>query len=230
MVADISLHRLVMGRALAPVERPCQLRSSTPVIQAVMMPQHPYPHLGFSVSIQQAVSRRAILLAFTGMARSPMGTCSQLSVCLCLTNTFRTVRFFGVIPGGESFEIPISNITTDSLGTGFTWAPNIRGGTSMIVVAGDDRGIGKGGSASYIVNYSNDQSCISNDSPSSTPGTPAGGSYPTNTDGSLVGGGNANDTGFVIRLHRTRQNTLTDCALFLNIEVGVPMSVQSLEV
>ncbi|KAI0312159.1 hypothetical protein OF83DRAFT_1067664 [Amylostereum chailletii] len=107
-----------------------------------------------------------------------------------------TVRFVGIIPGGQSFEIPVTGVTNDaSTGTGFSWTPDVRAGTSMLVAAGDDRGLGKGGSASYIINTGTNESCIVSDSPSSTPGSPAGGSYPTSTDGSLVGGGNANDTG-----------------------------------
>lgn len=48
----------------------------------------------------------------------------------------------------------------------------------MILLGGDDRGAGTAGSSPYSVNPG-DNSCLSDASPSSTPGSPAGGSYPT---------------------------------------------------
>lgn len=93
-----------------------------------------------------------------------------------------TPNFLGVIPGGQSFAIPEGNITdVPSQGTGFTWKPSLRGGTTLIIVGGDNRGNGTAGSTLNVVSsgVNNDGSCLSNSSPSSTPGTPAGGSYPT---------------------------------------------------
>lgn len=93
-----------------------------------------------------------------------------------------------MIPGGQSFTIPESSITNvQSEGTGFNWTPAIRGGTTLIVVGGDDRGAGKGGSVLYVVS-SGDGSCLDSSSPSSTPGSPAGGSYPTSLTGGTSGG------------------------------------------
>lgn len=59
-----------------------------------------------------------------------------------------------------------------------------------MIIGGDNRGNGTGGSALYVVGngINNDGSCLSNNSPSSTPGNPAGGSYPTSASGSTVGG------------------------------------------
>lgn len=99
-----------------------------------------------------------------------------------------TPSFEGVIPGGQSFSIPVdsSNLTTvTNLGTGFSWQPNLRSGTTLILVAGDDRGNGTGGSILNVVSAGTNQdgSCLSNTSPSSTPGNPAGGSYPTGGGG-----------------------------------------------
>lgn len=106
----------------------------------------------------------------------------------------RTPTFQGLIPGGQSFEIPESQITTvTSQGTGFSWTPSVRAGSTVILVAGDDRGRGNGGSASFIVGYG-DNSCLNDNSPSSTPGSPAGGSYPTSTSGS----GKGNSSRFVL--------------------------------
>ncbi|TFK46843.1 hypothetical protein OE88DRAFT_1648334 [Heliocybe sulcata] len=100
--------------------------------------------------------------------------------------------FFGVIPGGESFSIPLGALS-DVVGTGrgFSWTPSIRGGTEVILTSGDNRGFGVGGSVVFTVSSgtTNDGSCLSNNSPSSTPGSPAGGSYPTSTSGAGVGGG-----------------------------------------
>ena len=57
----------------------------------------------------------------------------------------------------------------------------------MILVGGDDRGPGTAGSAPYTINPG-DNSCLSDTSPSSTPGSPAGGSYPTGTNSASNGG------------------------------------------
>lgn len=65
----------------------------------------------------------------------------------------------------------------------------------MVLLGGDNRGPGSGGSATYIVNYG-DNSCLSDQSPSSTPGSPAGGSYPTSTSGAGTGGGGGSSSGY----------------------------------
>ncbi|KAF8967447.1 hypothetical protein BDZ97DRAFT_1916732 [Flammula alnicola] len=101
-------------------------------------------------------------------------------------------NFLGIIPGGQSFAIPETSITNvASQGTGFTWKPSLRGGTTLILVGGDSRGNGTAGSSLNVVSsgISNDGSCLSNSSPSSTPGSPAGGSYPTGTSGASTGSG-----------------------------------------
>jgi hypothetical protein len=101
-----------------------------------------------------------------------------------------TVNFQGVIPGGTSFSIPqgppSSNPTT---GTGFPWQVDISGGTNILVVASDDRGIGSGGSAPFTVAYASNSSCLNSNSPSSTAGNPAGGSYPTSISDTSSGNG-----------------------------------------
>ncbi|KAF7316292.1 hypothetical protein MIND_00147900 [Mycena indigotica] len=96
-----------------------------------------------------------------------------------------TPHFQGVIPGGQSFEIPGNNPTTvPNQGLGFNWVPPLRGGTTLLLVSGDNRGNGSGGSSPYTVGSgpNNDNSCLNSDSPSSTPGNPAGGSYQTSTN------------------------------------------------
>ncbi|KAI0052110.1 hypothetical protein FA95DRAFT_1553783 [Auriscalpium vulgare] len=107
-----------------------------------------------------------------------------------------TVSFVGVIPGGDSFNIPTGTLSTNpDTGTGFNWTVDVRGGTNMFIVGNDDRGFGAGGSAPYTISYASDSSCLQNASPSSTAGSPAGGSYPTNTDGSSTGGGGSGSGG-----------------------------------
>lgn len=101
-------------------------------------------------------------------------------------------NFLGVIPGGQSFSIPESSITdVSSEGSGFSWTPSLRGGTTLMIIGGDNRGNGSGGSAFFVVGNgpANDGSCLSNNSPSSTPGSPAGGAYPTSLSGGTSGGG-----------------------------------------
>lgn len=102
-----------------------------------------------------------------------------------------TPNFQGVIPGGDSFSIPVGTTTNVSnMGTGFNWTPTLRTGTTLIIVAGDNRGLGTGGSGLYSVSaglYPN-SSCVTSDSPSSTAGPPAGGTYPTNASGATTGG------------------------------------------
>ncbi|GLB42253.1 hypothetical protein LshimejAT787_1102680 [Lyophyllum shimeji] len=103
-----------------------------------------------------------------------------------------TPNFLGIIPGGQSFAIPEGQITdVPSQGTGFSWTPSIRGGTTLIIVGGDARGNGTAGSSLNTVStgFDNVVSCLSDSSPSSTPGSPAGGAYPTNSSGNGVGGG-----------------------------------------
>ncbi|KAH7925072.1 hypothetical protein BV22DRAFT_1011908 [Leucogyrophana mollusca] len=103
-----------------------------------------------------------------------------------------TPSFQGVIPGGQSFSIPQSTISqVQNEGTGFSWTPNVRAGSTLLIVAGDNRGLGTGGSEPYNVQSGiyPDNSCLSDNSPSSTAGPPAGGSYPTNADGSSTSGG-----------------------------------------
>ncbi|KAF8336218.1 hypothetical protein F5887DRAFT_577813 [Amanita rubescens] len=93
-----------------------------------------------------------------------------------------TPSFDVIIPGGQSFTIPESSITTTSTqGTGFSWTPPIEGGTAFILVAGDNHGMGSGGEVTFRVGFNfNDESCLNSPSPSSTGGTPAG-IYSTST-------------------------------------------------
>ncbi|EGN92853.1 hypothetical protein SERLA73DRAFT_98611 [Serpula lacrymans var. lacrymans S7.3] len=137
----------------------------------------------------------------------PSGLVVQCSASRLWWNASQTqgdVTFQGVIPGGDSFSIPEGQITqNDSLGTGFSWTPTVRAGNTLLIIAGDNRGEGTGGSGSYNVQQGDDPSnaCLNNNSPSSTAGPPAGGSYPTNNSGGTTGGSggrSSTNTGAII--------------------------------
>ena len=102
-----------------------------------------------------------------------------------------------------------------------------------MLIAGDNRGNGTGGSILNVVSAGTNQdgSCLSNTSPSSTPGSPAGGSYPTGGGGfvylyifcdfcltspltfiSWVGGGNSTSSG---------TTSSTNTGMILGIVLGV---------
>ncbi|KAI0819402.1 hypothetical protein BC628DRAFT_1342240 [Trametes gibbosa] len=112
--------------------------------------------------------------------------------------------FQGVIPGGESFQIPQGQTTAvTGQGVGFNWVPSVRIGTTVLLVGGDDRGLGSAGSNFYTMQEGSSNSCLNATSPSSTPGSPAGGSYATSTDGSGVnnstgGGGSHVNVGAIV--------------------------------
>jgi len=104
-------------------------------------------------------------------------------------STFRIPNFLGVIPGGQSFAIPAGPITqVPEQGTGFTWVTNVRGGTTLMLVGGDNRGNGTAGSVFSVVSsgIDNNSTCLSQNSPSSTPGSPAG--MPTSVSSSVGSG------------------------------------------
>ncbi|KAF8439133.1 hypothetical protein L210DRAFT_3621871 [Boletus edulis BED1] len=113
-----------------------------------------------------------------------------------------TPNFQGVIPGGDSFSIPVGTITNvTDMGTGFQWVPTVRAGTTLLVVSGDNRGLGTGGSDLFTVSAGlfPNSSCATNTSPSSTAGPPAGGSYPTNASGGTTSGSSgSNNTGAIV--------------------------------
>ncbi|KIK95558.1 hypothetical protein PAXRUDRAFT_11361 [Paxillus rubicundulus Ve08.2h10] len=113
-----------------------------------------------------------------------------------------TPNFQGVIPGGQSFSISVGQVTQVSAqGSGFDWTPSVRAGSTLMIVAGDNRGLGTGGSEPYNVQagLNPNNTCLTNNSPSSTAGPPAGGAYPTNASGDETSGGaSSNDTGAIV--------------------------------
>jgi hypothetical protein len=104
----------------------------------------------------------------------------------------------GVIPGGQSFQVPRGTLTNvTSQGTGFTWVPSVRAGNTILLVGGDDRSPGDAGSTLNNVSpgINPNSSCLNDQSPSSTPGSPAGGAYPTSSSGAGTGGSGSNGNG-----------------------------------
>ncbi|KAF8265833.1 hypothetical protein EI94DRAFT_266606 [Lactarius quietus] len=96
-----------------------------------------------------------------------------------------TVKIYCVIPGGNLFAIPEGSLAThNTTGIGFDWTVDLAGGTSIALVAGDDSGIGSGGSVEYMVAYSSNISCLS--SIPSTASSSAGGS--SSNTGAIAGG------------------------------------------
>ena len=73
-------------------------------------------------------------------------------------------------------------------GYGFNCTVPVQAGTTVLLVGGDMRGIGSGGSEQMVVQQSGNRACLDSSSPSSTPGPPAGASptsssnvYPTSS-------------------------------------------------
>ncbi len=101
----------------------------------------------------------------------------------------RTVNFYGTIPGGTPFAIPQGSLSSNNVtGTGFNWTVDIVGNTDVLLIGNDDNGIGSGGYAPVTIALSTNGSCLNSNSPSSTPGNPAGGIYPTSTSASSSNG------------------------------------------
>jgi hypothetical protein len=145
------------------------------------------PQFSFDLNPRGAFTQCTNTRIFVPVPESVQGYVSCLFILLGnsqLTFPTRNPVYHGVIPGGNAFEIPQGPITdVPQFGRGFDWKCNLRTGTQILFVAGDDRGITTGGSLDTVVaNPSNgDSSCLDETSPSSTPGTPAGGVYPTGT-------------------------------------------------
>lgn len=78
---------------------------------------------------------------------------------------------------------------------GFHWTPNVRTGTNIVIVVGDARGPGTGGSVNIAVgnNPQGNSSCINNASPSTTSGIPAG----AIETGTSKGSGSSTNTGAI---------------------------------
>jgi hypothetical protein len=188
-------YRSVTKAVLAPVAPALRSPFSNHPTRVVTMPLRPRKSTGSSASILLADSLNANRLGCGGNSNLSMGTSlHQSSVIRRALTSFgyvlpcRSVSFYGTIPGGTSFLIPQGSVSTNNnTGTGFNWTVDITGGTNVLLIGNDDRGIGSGGSAAFTISYATNNSCLDSNSPSSTAGSPAGGSYPTSTSGSSTG-------------------------------------------
>ena len=191
---------------LAPAVPAPRLQSFHRPTRVVIILPKAYHSLGTFTSIPRAVSHNAKRYCGGGIQIKSTGAFSirpestlELASATSVSNTFhhayRTVTFYGVIPGGDTFNIPQGSLSTvdpnisgpTQPGTGFSWTVDITGGTNILLVGSDDRGIGSGGTAPFTVAYSTNTTCLNRTSPSSTVGNPAGGSYPTSTGDSSSG-------------------------------------------
>jgi hypothetical protein len=93
----------------------------------------------------------------------------------------------GIIPGGKSFSIDVPNGATST-----TWSPiRVPAGTGVMLVAGDDRGRGTGGSSFIMIVQGGSDGCLNEDGQtvySSTNSPYAGGQYATGSGGGTVTG------------------------------------------
>ena len=76
---------------------------------------------------------------------------------------YRDVTLAGVIPGGQSFQIPVSPGASS-----VTWLPQVVPGTSIFILAGDSRGTASGGSSSTRAVWDGPRTCLSGGLYSST--------------------------------------------------------------
>jgi len=98
---------------------------------------------------------------------------------------FRDVTLAGVIPGGQSFQIPVP-----SGASSVTWLPQIEPGTSIFILAGDSRGRGTGGSSAARTVANGSRTCLNGGAYSSTQSPYAGQVSATSPpNGSPSGGG-----------------------------------------
>ncbi|CAG7849993.1 SubName: Full=Uncharacterized protein {ECO:0000313/EMBL:CCA67286.1} [Serendipita indica DSM 11827] len=96
------------------------------------------------------------------------------------------VSLMAVIPGGESFSIPVPNGQRST-----TWSPiRVPAGTGLMFVAGDQRGRGTGGSSYLMVVQGGSDDCLKDGQEvySATPSPYAGGQYATGSGGGTVTG------------------------------------------
>ncbi|KAG8794294.1 hypothetical protein FRC17_008313, partial [Serendipita sp. 399] len=114
-----------------------------------------------------------------------LAQCGSLDISFSGT-TQGQVTVMGLIPGGQSFSVPVP-----SGATSVTWSPiRVATGSPVMLVVGDGRGRGTGGSA-YLLDVQNGSSnCLNDGSPvySETPEPYAGGQYATGSGGGTVTG------------------------------------------
>lgn len=112
------------------------------------------------------------------------------------------VHVYTMVVGGQSGALTIPDGATE-----VNWVTNIRVNTTMLFVAGDEVGVGTGGSSALLTIGAGSDSCINESSPSSTQRPPAGGintaggvSTPTTTSSpsGSGSGGSSNNIGAIV--------------------------------
>ncbi|KAG8829478.1 hypothetical protein FRC18_009297 [Serendipita sp. 400] len=96
------------------------------------------------------------------------------------------VTVMGLIPGGQTFSVPVP-----SGATSVNWSPiRVAAGSNVMLVVGDGRGRGTGGSAYLMEVQGGSGDCLNDGSPvySETPEPYAGGQYATGSGGGTVTG------------------------------------------
>lgn len=101
------------------------------------------------------------------------------------------VTLWGLIPGGESF-----GITVPDGASSVDWTPRVPEGVQMLLLAGDSRGRGTGGSTPVQAVLGGSGDCLNGDEVYSSTEAPfAGGQYLTGSGGGTVTGGGNIPTG-----------------------------------
>jgi len=123
------------------------------------------------------------------------------------------VDILALVPDGNSFMV--ANITNGSRSV--EWRADIRAGTEMFFVAGDESGLGTGGSTDIMAIEAGDSTCLSSTSPSST-GVLTSGSTPTPTTGSVsIMGSSSGATPTAASSHNSKH----DIGLIIGLALGI---------
>jgi len=126
-------------------------------------------------------------LFYLDLPDSPvLDQCGSIQVSFS-NNPQGQVTLMGIIAGGISFDIPVPSGQQS-----VNWTPiRVPSGTAVMLVAGDDRGRGTGGSSYFLVVQSGSDSCLTDGGGvvcSSTNAPFAGGQYATGSGGGTVTG------------------------------------------
>jgi hypothetical protein len=161
-----------------------QSSRQVPTTHVTIHQSQPMQHT-FSTSVHLLPSSNANLHVYGGIKPKPVGAYSPCSHSCSPTNRIlRDAQFQGVIPAGESFTIPVGQLSdVQYQGYGFNWTVNARASTPIFIIAGDERGLGSAGCADFTISSGTEpnNSCIIDNSPSVTPGQPAGAVRPTDS-------------------------------------------------
>ncbi|OJT04749.1 hypothetical protein TRAPUB_4543, partial [Trametes pubescens] len=97
------------------------------------------------------------------------------------TGAIQPVTIHGVVPGGSSFVL-----NPPKGPTSYDWTADVASGTSLVFIMTDSQGRQGGSSQIYLVNLSDDASCLDKNSPTSVTNAPSGTSTPTKSASSTA--------------------------------------------